>query len=33
MEKVSNLIARSLADIGIKHIFGMIGAGNVHLFL
>ena len=30
--KVSELIAKSLEDLGIKHIFGMIGAGNVHLF-
>jgi acetolactate synthase I/II/III large subunit len=30
--KVSELIAQSLQDIGIKHIFGIIGAGNVHLY-
>jgi acetolactate synthase I/II/III large subunit len=30
--KVSELIAESLENLGIKHAFGMIGAGNVHLF-
>jgi len=30
--KVSELIAEALQDLGIKHVFGMIGAGNVHLF-
>jgi len=30
--KVAQLIAEGLEQIGIKHIFGMIGAGNVHLF-
>jgi len=30
--KVSELIAESLENLGIKHVFGMIGAGNVHLF-
>jgi acetolactate synthase-1/2/3 large subunit len=30
--KVSELIAESLQQLGIKHAFGMIGAGNVHLF-
>lgn len=30
--KVSELIAESLEQLGIKHIFGIIGAGNVHLF-
>ena len=30
--KVSELIAKALEDLGIKHVFGMIGAGNVHLF-
>ena len=30
--KVSELIAESLEQLGIKHVFGMIGAGNVHLF-
>ena len=30
--KVSELIAESLEKLGIKHVFGMIGAGNVHLF-
>ena len=30
--KVSELIAQALEQLGIKHVFGMIGAGNVHLF-
>lgn len=30
--KVSELIAQALEDLGIKHVFGIIGAGNVHLF-
>jgi acetolactate synthase I/II/III large subunit len=30
--KISDLIAESLEQLGIKHAFGMIGAGNVHLF-
>lgn len=30
--KVSDLIAKALEDIGIQHVFGIIGAGNVHLF-
>ena len=30
--KVSELVAKALEDLGIEHIFGMIGAGNVHLF-
>lgn len=30
--KVSELIAESLEQLGIRHIFGIIGAGNVHLF-
>lgn len=30
--KVSDLIAAELENLGIKHIFGIIGAGNVHLF-
>lgn len=30
--KVSELIAQALEDLGIRHIFGIIGAGNVHLF-
>jgi acetolactate synthase-1/2/3 large subunit len=30
--KVSDLIAEALEHLGIEHIFGMIGAGNVHLF-
>jgi acetolactate synthase-1/2/3 large subunit len=31
-EKVSNLVAKTLEKLGIKHVFGIIGAGNVHLF-
>jgi acetolactate synthase-1/2/3 large subunit len=30
--KVSELIAESLEKMGIRHAFGIIGAGNVHLF-
>lgn len=30
--KVSELIAQALEDLGISHVFGIIGAGNVHLF-
>ena len=30
--KVSELIAEALEKLGIKHAFGMVGAGNVHLF-
>ena len=30
--KVSELIAQALEQLGIQHVFGMIGAGNVHLF-
>jgi acetolactate synthase-1/2/3 large subunit len=30
--KVSELIAQALEDLGIEHVFGIIGAGNVHLF-
>ena len=30
--KVSELIAQALEDLGIEHIFGIIGAGNVHLY-
>lgn len=30
--KVSELIAQALEDLGIRHAFGIIGAGNVHLF-
>jgi len=30
--KVSDLLAQTLEELGIRHIFGMIGAGNVHLF-
>jgi acetolactate synthase I/II/III large subunit len=30
--KVSELIAQSLEELGIRHAFGIIGAGNVHLF-
>lgn len=30
--KVSNLIAETLENLGIRHVFGIIGAGNVHIF-
>jgi acetolactate synthase-1/2/3 large subunit len=30
--KVSDLIAEALEVLGIEHLFGIIGAGNVHLF-
>lgn len=30
--KVSELIAEALENLGVKHVFGIIGAGNVHLF-
>ena len=30
--KASELIAQALEDLGIEHVFGIIGAGNVHLF-
>jgi acetolactate synthase-1/2/3 large subunit len=30
--KVSDLIAELLESLGIEHLFGIIGAGNVHLF-
>lgn len=30
--KVSDLIAETLENLGITHAFGIIGAGNVHLF-
>jgi acetolactate synthase-1/2/3 large subunit len=30
--KVSDLIAKALEDLGIEHVFGIVGAGNVHLF-
>lgn len=30
--KVSDLIAQALEELGIEHLFGIIGAGNVHLF-
>jgi acetolactate synthase-1/2/3 large subunit len=30
--KVSDLLAQTLEELGILHVFGMIGAGNVHLF-
>ena len=30
--KVSDLIAKALEELGIQHVFGIIGAGNVHLF-
>lgn len=30
--KVSELIARFLAQKGMKHVFGIVGAGNAHIF-
>ncbi|MES2264500.1 MAG: thiamine pyrophosphate-binding protein [Pseudomonadota bacterium] len=30
--KVAELVAETLEQMGIKHVFGIIGAGNVHLF-
>ncbi|KQV47554.1 thiamine pyrophosphate-binding protein [Duganella sp. Root336D2] len=30
--KVAQLLAEALEQLGIKHVFGIIGAGNVHLF-
>lgn len=30
--KVSDLLAQTLEELGVRHVFGMIGAGNVHLF-
>jgi len=30
--KGSDLIAQTLEDLGITHVFGIIGAGNVHIF-
>ena len=30
--KVSDLIAQVLEELDIRHAFGMVGAGNVHLF-
>ena len=30
--KVSDLVAEVLEQLGIQHVFGIIGAGNVHLF-
>ena len=30
--KVSDLIAQTLEELRITHVFGIIGAGNVHLF-
>jgi thiamine pyrophosphate-dependent acetolactate synthase large subunit-like protein len=31
-KKVSDLVADFLEEKGIKHVFGIIGAGNAHLF-
>lgn len=31
-KKVADLIAEALEGLGIRHAFGMVGAGNVHLF-
>jgi acetolactate synthase-1/2/3 large subunit len=30
--KVAQLVAEQLEEMGIRHVFGIIGAGNVHLF-
>ena len=30
--KVSDIIAHTLEQLGITHVFGIIGAGNVHIF-
>lgn len=30
--KVAQLVAEKLEQMGIRHVFGIIGAGNVHLF-
>ena len=30
--KISDLIAQTLEKLGITHVFGIIGAGNVHIF-
>jgi len=30
--KVSDLIATFLAKKGMKHVFGIVGAGNAHIF-
>lgn len=30
--KVAELVAQTLERLGIRHVFGIIGAGNVHLF-
>lgn len=30
--KVSDMLAEKLEQMGIEHVFGIIGAGNVHLF-
>lgn len=32
MNKVADLVAEILENMGIEHAFGIIGAGNVHLF-
>ena len=31
-KKVSDLIADFLEEKGIEHVFGIVGAGNVHIF-
>ena len=31
-KRVSDYIAEFLADQGIRHVFGIVGAGNVHIF-
>ena len=30
--KVSDCVAEFLADNGIRHVFGIIGSGNAHIF-
>ena len=32
MAKVSDIIARFLRDKGMDHVFGIIGAGDAHIF-
>ena len=31
-QKVANILAKKLENLDIRHIFGIIGAGNVHIF-
>src|SRR5262249_21757141 len=32
MKKVSDVIADFLAERGIRHVFGIVGSGNAHIF-